>query len=49
MRDESINLGIAIKKARINKHLTQAQLAEILDVSIRHIQGIENEGKKSKF
>ena len=49
MRDESMNLGIMIKKARRNKHLTQVQLAEDLSISTRYMQAIENEGKNPSY
>ena len=43
------NLGIVVKNARIHKGLSQEQLAEQLDCSVRHIMGIENENKKPGY
>lgn len=42
-------LGETVKKARIEKGLSQEQLAELLDCSTRHIMGIENEVKKPGY
>ncbi len=39
------NLGIVIKDARLMNGLTQDALAEKVGVGLRHIMGIENEGK----
>ena len=35
-------IGQAIKEARQQKHMTQSQLAEKLDISAKHITAIEN-------
>ena len=43
MRIEN-DLGAVIKASRMNKGLTQEQLAEIAGVGLRHIVSIENEG-----
>jgi len=43
------NLGAIIKSARERKGLTQQELAERVECSIRHIQGIENEGSNLGF
>ena len=43
------NLGAVVKNARIHKGLSQEQLAEQLDCSVRHIMGIENESKKPSY
>jgi transcriptional regulator with XRE-family HTH domain len=37
-------LGEIVKAARINKGLTQDELAEIAGIGLRHMVGIENEG-----
>ncbi len=37
-----MNFGDAIKKARVNKNLTQKDLADKLNVTITHISYIEN-------
>ena len=39
-------LGGIIKSARISKRLTREQLAQILDISPRHLGAIENEHQK---
>lgn len=38
-------LGLAIKEAREKQNMTQKKLAELLDVSERHISAVENEGQ----
>lgn len=45
----SIDLGLMIKSTRESRNLTQQQLAEALEISIRHLQGIENEGKTPSY
>ena len=42
-------LGKVVKNARLEKGLSQEQLAELLDCSTRHIMGIENEVKKPGY
>jgi transcriptional regulator with XRE-family HTH domain len=50
MRKNTIdNLGSVIKSARIEKHLTREQLAQILDISPRHLSAIENENQKPSY
>jgi transcriptional regulator with XRE-family HTH domain len=44
-----IGLGAVIKTARLNKGLTQEQLAEKVGIGARHIMGIENEGKYPSY
>lgn len=38
-------IGHAIKKAREAKGITREQLVNNLDISVRHLQAIENEGQ----
>lgn len=45
----NIDLGLMIKTAREARNMTQQQLAEALEISIRHLQGIENEGKTPSY
>ena len=40
---------LAIKKAREAKKITREQLTESLDISIRHLQSVENEGQFQSF
>lgn len=40
---------LAIKKAREAKKITREQLTESLDISIRHLQSVENEGQFPSF
>lgn len=40
-----VPIGQAIKKAREKRELTREQLAELLDITPRHLQSIENEGQ----
>jgi transcriptional regulator with XRE-family HTH domain len=42
-------LGGAIKAARRTKGVTQAQLAERLDITLRHLKAIENSGQKPSY
>jgi len=42
-------LGKIIREARINKNLTQDKAAEILEISPRHFQYIENDNKKPGY
>ncbi len=41
---ESINIGILLRKAREEKHLTQEQLAELVDKKRTYISRVENNG-----
>lgn len=41
---ESFKIGILLRKAREDKHLTQAGLAEIVDKKREYISRIENNG-----
>ncbi|MFV8324906.1 helix-turn-helix domain-containing protein [Flavobacterium sp. ZS1P14] len=41
---ESFKIGLMLKKAREEKHLTQTQLAEIVDKKREYISRIENNG-----
>ncbi|MCY4779365.1 helix-turn-helix transcriptional regulator [Sphingobacterium sp. UT-1RO-CII-1] len=41
---ESFKIGLMLKKAREEKHLTQAELAEIIDKKREYISKIENNG-----
>lgn len=41
---ESFKIGALLKKAREEKHLTQSELAEIIDKKREYISGIENNG-----
>jgi transcriptional regulator with XRE-family HTH domain len=49
VRNENDSLGHIIKSARMEKNLTQDQAAELLDVSPRHFQYIENDEKKPGY
>lgn len=49
MRNNENNLGAIIKSARVGKGLTQEKLAEKVDIGIRHMMSIENEGKTPSF
>lgn len=49
MRYDISQLGAAIKTARQNKNLTQIQLAEQLNISLRHLQSLENEHKTPSY
>jgi len=49
MRIEKVDLGAIVKTARMEKGLTQEKLAERVDVGLRHISGIENEGHNPSF
>lgn len=49
MNTEHDVLGEIIKNARIDKGISQEQLAEMLNCSPRHILSIENEHKKPSF
>jgi transcriptional regulator with XRE-family HTH domain len=44
-----MGLGAVIKNARLNKQLTQEQLAEKVGIGPRHIMAIENEGKHPSY
>lgn len=41
---ESFKIGLLLKKAREEKHLTQGQLAELADKKRTYISKIENDG-----
>lgn len=41
---ESFKIGLLLKKAREEKHLTQSELAEIIDKKREYISKIENNG-----
>ena len=41
---ESFKIGILLKKAREEKHLTQEQLAELVDKKRTYISRVENNG-----
>lgn len=41
---ESFKIGLLLKKAREEKHLTQGQLAELVDKKRTYISKIENDG-----
>lgn len=41
---ESFKIGLMLKKAREEKHLTQAELAKIIDKKREYISKIENNG-----
>ncbi|RYJ42064.1 helix-turn-helix domain-containing protein [Flavobacterium beibuense] len=41
---ESFKIGLMLKKAREDKHLTQEQLAEMVDKKREYISRIENNG-----
>lgn len=41
---ESFEIGLILKKAREDKHLTQEQLAELVDKKRTYISRIENDG-----
>lgn len=49
MKDGKIQLGEALKKARVNCGVTQEKLAEWADVTSRYIMAIENEGKEPSY
>ncbi len=44
-----MQIGQAIKKAREAKGITREQLSELLDITPRHLQSIENEGQHPSF
>jgi DNA-binding XRE family transcriptional regulator len=41
---ESFKIGLLLKKAREEKHLTQEQLAELVDKKRTYISRVENDG-----
>jgi DNA-binding XRE family transcriptional regulator len=41
---ESFKIGLLLKKAREDKHLTQEQLAELVDKKRTYISRVENDG-----
>ena len=42
---ESFKIGLLLKKAREEKHLTQEQLADLVDKKRTYISRIENDGR----
>ena len=42
-------IGLEIKKARDTQKITREKLAETLDISVRHLQAVELEGKYPSF
>lgn len=42
-------IGLSIKKARENENITREVMAEILDITSRHLQAVENEGQYPSF
>ena len=49
MQSKCDTLGKIIREARTNKNLTQDKAAEILEISPRHFQYIENDNKKPGY
>ena len=49
MVERRIQLGAALKKARIACDVTQEELAARADVTSRYIMAIENEGRESSY
>lgn len=49
MQSKCDTLGKIIREARLNKNLTQDKAAEILEISPRHFQYIENDNKKPGY
>ena len=49
MRGTQIKLGMAIKMARKNMKMTQGELAEKLNISVRYLQTIENESQTPSY
>ena len=43
------NLGNIIKSARTTKHLTQKELSTKLNISLRYLKSIENDGQKPSY
>ena len=43
------NLGGVIKSARIIKNLTQKELSERLNISLRYLKSIENSGQNPSY
>jgi len=41
---ESFNIGVLLRKAREDKHLTQSELADLVDRKREYISRIENNG-----
>ena len=41
---ESFKIGVLLRKAREDKHLTQSELADLVDRKREHISRIENNG-----
>jgi transcriptional regulator with XRE-family HTH domain len=48
-RNDDDPLGGAIKTARKAKGITQSQLAERLDISLRYLKAIKNSGQKPSY
>ncbi len=49
MRGKQIKLGMAIKAARKELKLTQNELADRLNISVRYLQTIENESQTPSY
>ncbi len=49
MRGTQIKLGAAVKAARKKMKLTQMELAEVLGISLRYLQTIENEQQTPSY
>ena len=41
---ESFKIGLLVRKARVEKHLTQSELADLVDKKREYISKIENNG-----
>lgn len=42
-------IGLSIKKARESENITREVMAEMLDITARHLQAVENEGHYPSF
>lgn len=49
MRGTQIKLGMAIKTARNEMKITQSELADKLNISVRYLQTIENESQTPSY
>lgn len=49
MHDTKTRMGAVIRQTRENKKLTQSQLAERIDVSLRTVAAIENDKRNPTF
>lgn len=47
--DYNDKLGQAVKQARVQSHMTQEQLAEMLNISATHLKSIESGERYSSF